>query len=171
MGHFSFGVHRMLGVKPRYVSIFRRPIDRIVSLYRHNLRAPDPRYAGPLAAGMTLREFVGSSISEDTNNHMCRIVAGIPPESGLVIHARWLFELAIHNLDRHYEIVGVQEQAHGIAAKIAIAMGCEPRALPMHNVSEDVPPRLDDETLSVIRDFNALDILLYEHVLKRVERQ
>ena len=34
-GHFVYGVHEALTVRPRYISLVRHPVDRFVSLYRH----------------------------------------------------------------------------------------------------------------------------------------
>lgn len=39
-GHFKFGMHKFLDIPPRYVSILREPIERVVSLYHHYERDP-----------------------------------------------------------------------------------------------------------------------------------
>jgi len=83
MGHFSFGGHRLLGIPPRYATILRNPIDRVVSLYRHQTALTmaggpvSPIIADAIRSGMTLNAFITSQITEMTNNHMCRVIAGI----------------------------------------------------------------------------------------------
>ena len=165
MGHFSHGVHRLLGVAPRYASVFRDPIDRVVSLYRHQLRLPGSRFAAQLAAGMGLEEFVTSGITEMTNNHMCRIVAGIPPDAGMMIHDDWLLDLALHNLRRHYLLVGVQEHVDAFAAALAVRQGWAVDRLSIANAAETRPESLPPQTWDAIASHNLLDIRLYQHVL------
>jgi|SRR5581483_9393592 len=167
MGHFSYGVHRLLGILPRYVSVLRHPIDRVVSLYRHQRRVPDSPFKEQMEAGMSLRDFVASGITETTNNHMCRIVAGIPPEAGMVINKDWLYDLAVHNLELHYEIVGTIDEVPRVAQQVAASLGIAAAAVPFDNVAGGEAPALDESTLRTIIDFNLLDLRLYEHVSAR----
>jgi hypothetical protein len=161
MGHFSYGVHRLLGVPPRYAAVFRDPIERVVSLYRHQRRSTHTQQIDP---HVSLADFVSSSRTEMTNNHMCRMVAGIPPESGMVIKSQWLLELAIHNLERHYEIIGTLDHLDQALPQFSRLLGVDLAKFPCENTSSNCRPEVDRSTLEVLQDFNELDIQLYEYV-------
>lgn len=165
MGHFSFGVHRMLGVPPRYASIFRDPIQRVVSLYRYQKSLPDSPFAEHFRAGMTLGEFVTRHITEMTNNHMCRVVAGVPPEAGVSIKERWLLETASENLEKYYCAIGVVEHYDVALQRLAKTLGWGEYAIPRENVTSGDQLQLDESTYSIVREFNAMDIELYNRVL------
>jgi hypothetical protein len=164
MGHFSYSVHRMLGVAPCYVTVLREPIARVVSLYRYWRANPDPAVAAYFKAGISLHDFVTKEITEQTNNHMCRMIAGIPPEAGLSLNEQWLLELAIHNLKRHYALVGTQERLPEFIVALGRQLNWGAVDVPRINESTGDPVKLDDRTRKVIADRNALDIKLYEYV-------
>jgi hypothetical protein len=169
MGHFSYGVHRLLGVPPRYATILRHPVGRIVSLYRSQMADFDSPIAERLRAGMSLREYVASGITEMTNNHMCRMVAGIPPDAGMIIKATWLLDLAIHNLERHYQMIGVVERLDLALGALAEILEWSDLAIPFHNASSGSPPELDHGTLQTVCEFNELDLRLYEYVVSKTK--
>jgi hypothetical protein len=169
MGHFSYGVHRLLGVPPRYATILRHPVGRIVSLYRHLKAAPDSPITERLRAGMSLREYVASGITEMTNNQMCRMVAGIPPDLGMIIKASWLLDLAIYNLERHYQVVGIVERLNQALGVLAEILEWGDFATPFDNVSPGSPPELDDGTLQTVCELNELDLRLYEYVVSKTK--
>ncbi|MES2823693.1 MAG: sulfotransferase family 2 domain-containing protein [Pseudomonadota bacterium] len=164
MGHFSYGVHRLLGVEPNYASMFRDPIERIVSLYVHFKTRKDSPFYNLLAAGMTLADFISSEITEQTNNHMCRIVAGIAPDAGKVITSRWLLDLALHNLDRHYIAYGIAEQYEKMIAKVAYALDWNEYEIFRENVGERPQFVLDTQAIEVISKYNQLDMELFSYI-------
>lgn len=176
MGHFSFGGHRLLGIPPRYATILRNPIDRVVSLYRHQTALTmaggpvSPIIADAIRSGMTLNAFITSQITEMTNNHMCRVIAGIPPEAGMKLTDDWLYGLALHNLRRHYVIAGTMEAIDDAVAALGALLGWRDPRLGTENVSEGSVPELDPDTLATLNAFNALDLRLYREVAAHPER-
>ena len=68
---------------------------------------------------MTLSEFVSRELSEITNNHMCRMIAGVHPDAGFSINGQWLLDLALHNLKRHYVLVGTVERLDDFVCRLA----------------------------------------------------
>ncbi len=170
MGHFPFSVHRLLGVPPRYATVLRDPLHRIVSLYRHQQRLEDSQFAEMLRDGATLREFVASGVTEMTNNHMCRMIAGIAPETGR-INEDWLLELALHNLKHHYVAIGVQEDLPALVAQIGSLLNWPDCTIPTDNMSTNAEPEIDDATRAVLLADNALDMRLYDHVRDNASRQ
>ncbi|WP_428246378.1 hypothetical protein [Ferrovibrio sp.] len=167
MGHFSYGVHRLLGLEPRYATVLREPIARVVSLYRFlKIDAASPFSAA--ARGMSLQAFIASGITEMTNNHMCRMIAGIPPEPGCIITDDWLLGLALHNLERHFALVGTLEAMPGFMASLAQALHWPAETqLPAENVTTGERPDLSADDLSTVTAHNRLDIELYATVSRR----
>jgi Sulfotransferase family len=164
MGHFSYSVHRLLGIPPAYVTVLREPIARVVSLYRHERSSPESPFAAHFKAGISLKEFVSKEITEMTNNHMCRMVAGIPPEAGLLINEQWLLELAMHNLKRHFVLVGTLEKFEEFVSALAQRFNWGAFDIPRENEAVGASVEVDKQTHAAIVDRNTLDIKLFEYV-------
>lgn len=165
-GHFSYGVHRYIGVPPRYACVMREPVARVVSLYRMMRRlgkeSPHPEF---FMRNGSLSEFVKECLTEHTNNHVARICAGVPPDAGKLIKDRWLLEYALHNLRRHFVLVGRMERLDVFTAELGKLLGWpEIKEIPSENVGPGKPLALDDETRALIEDHNALDVELYNLV-------
>lgn len=165
MGHFSFGVHRLLGVEPNYTSIFREPIQRVVSLYRYQITLTESPFARELESGMTLSEFVTSGITPMTNNHMCRMVSGVAPEDGIILKDKWLLEYALHNLEHYYHDIGIVERYEHSLTKLAKVLGWSDHKPPMENVTTGGALVVDKETYEILYESNQLDVELYKKVL------
>ena len=166
MGHFSFGVHRWLGVPPRYAIVLREPVDRVVSLYRYQLSLADSPFAAHFREDPSLLGFVGSGVTEMTNNHMCRMLAGVAPDVGKVIEGSWLLDCALHHLDRFFGLVGLHERIDDFTAGLCKSMQWPDSPLTRQNVTAGAYPVLDDATMGLLLERNALDIALYDHVSK-----
>ena len=166
MGHFSFGAHRQLGLKPTYATVLRNPITRVRSLYRYQKSLPDSRFRDQFDAGMDLDAFVRSEITEMTNNHACRVIAGIAPESGTRINETWLLDLALHNLERHFELVGLVENMRPMLTALARRLDWPPVELPQVNVTRGLDVALTQAEQDIIAEYNQLDLALYEHVVR-----
>jgi hypothetical protein len=176
MGHFPYGTHHLLGVAPIYATVLREPVSRVASLYRYQRSRAERGNAPPhdlfqaklgkiLRSGISLRAFVAAGMTEETNNHMCRLIAGISPDAGLVINDRWLLELALHNLRRHYQLIGTTEDLGSFLAALSARLKWGTSfEMPRENITPGKPLALDAETRAAIIDKNALDIELYEHV-------
>ncbi len=176
MGHFSFGGHRLLGIPPRYATILRNPLDRVVSLYRHQTALTasggpvSPEIASAIRNGMTLSDFITSEVTEMTNNHMCRIIAGIPPEAGMKLTESWLLDLALHNLRRHFLLAGTVAAIDDAVAALGRLLGWQDPRLGVENTSDGAAPELGTDTLATLSEFNALDLQLYREVADHPER-
>jgi hypothetical protein len=164
MGHFSFGVHRFLRVPPRYAIVLREPVARVISLYRYQLSLADSPFAGHFREDPSLLGFVTSGITEMTNNHMCRIVAGVAPDVGKVIQGSWLLDCALHNLERFFGLVGLHERIDDFTAGLCRTMHWPDAPLTRQNVTDGEYPVMDGATMELLLERNALDIALYAHV-------
>lgn len=171
MGHFSYGVHRILRLQPQYITVLRNPVERVISLYRYQKQLPQSAFAEYFRQGLSLYDFVGRGITEMTNNHACRVIAGIAPDAGMVIHERWLLELALHNLQRHYLLVGTLENIDHFILALGELLNWQSMEFPRENVTHGEQFELDQLTRDCIIKNNQLDIELYEYVLARYSRQ
>lgn len=135
MGHFSYGVHSLLNITPQYVTVLREPIARIKSLYQYlkNNPGPNNEYYDYLRCH-SLFDFVDSRITEQTNNHICRMIAGIKPDAGNPINERWLLELAKHNINRHYVLIGLVEELDSFTKLLSNLLGWPTVDIPIINV-------------------------------------
>jgi hypothetical protein len=169
MGHYSYGAHRLLAIKPKYITVLREPISRVISLYYYLKTRHDSPLAPHFNAGLSIDEFISSEITEMTNNHMCRMIAGIPPEAGLNINEEWLLDLAIHNIKRHYVLIGVMDEIEVFLASLSKLLNWPSSEFPKENVNQATKIIHNSHTIKLIQDKNLLDIQLYEYVKNLIE--
>lgn len=163
-GHVSFGIHEFYGVEARYVTILRHPLDRVVSLYLHQARYPDNEVHHLIAEGMTLKDLLRSDEFPEYNNHMVRVIAGLP-YSDPVYDPRFV-ERAEVNLDAHFDFVGTTERFDESVALLSETFGWGPQPVPRLNVNADRRAfTIDEETRAEILRCNALDVVLYDRVV------
>jgi hypothetical protein len=170
-GHVSFGIHEVLGIRGRYVTFLRDPVRRVVSFYNHQRRKRGSEFYHQIKKGLTLREMLQSGICHQVNNHMVRIVAGY--EGIEPIDDTAVFQRAVSNMDRSFELVGLVERLPESVALLGRRLGFQRQhRIPRRNVN--FRPRsqnLDEGTLADIRAANRLDLMLYEHVYQCFENE
>lgn len=164
MGHFSYGAHRLLGLDPAYVTVLRDPVERVVSLYRYQKSLPNSPFVAHFRNGISLEDFVSQEITEMTNNHACRVIAGIPPESGMNINERWLLDLALHNLKRDYVLVGTLAKMDDFLGRLGGMLHWPATTLPRVNETIGEAIELNGAQRRAIITRNLLDIELYDSV-------
>ncbi len=71
-----FGIDEQLGFRGDYVTFLRDPVARVVSFWKHQQTHRHAAFHAQVKAGMTLREFVNSCQTLQTDNHMTRILVG-----------------------------------------------------------------------------------------------
>lgn len=166
-GHLSFGIHEDLGVEPRYVTVLRDPVARVISYFRHQQRVPSAEFHHLAANGMSLLEMLESEICHELNNHMTRIVGGCPSTLEMVWD-RKLLKSALHNLDQ-FQFVGATESLERTVSELATRLRWPAvPALPHLNVNPMPPERLDPKTLDAIMRYNELDIALYDTFFRQL---
>ena len=163
-GHFSFGLHDVLGFDARYVTLLREPVSRVTSFFRHQARHEDSEFGRDIANGMTLRDLLRSESCEQVNNHMVRIISSEYDERQ--VNDRAALELAWRNLVAHFDYVGTTERmvesVDGIGRVLGWQRSPQPPRLNDDPEAEDC--RIDYATRAEIMKYNALDVELYERV-------
>lgn len=108
-GHVNFGLHRYFD-NYTYLTLFRDPVKRIVSLY--SMALSDPRYYLHnivITNRMKLKDFVSSGLSPELNNGQTRMIAGAENvKFGECTDA--MLTLAKKNFDTFYPVFGITER-------------------------------------------------------------
>jgi hypothetical protein len=166
-GHFYFGLHQDLPVNSRYSTVLRNPISRVISHYFHYQRA-GLADAGSVPSWKGTDERVafelgGPPPSEEFDNLMVRMISGEHPPVGQVT-GHHLYK-AVRNLDRHFDFVGIQEDAktwQDLKSYFDISSPME-----HENVGGYNPALFDqEEWRTYLSRMNAYDMELYRYAQK-----
>jgi hypothetical protein len=169
-GHLFYGIHKILGVGPRYVTFVRDPVERVISFYRHQARDDHSEYFEAIADGMTLLDLLESDTCHQINNHMVRIVSGY--EGSEPFQDDQVLRRAVANLE-DFECLGIAERMNESVAVIAQRLGWDRiPVVPRLNTSPSGEVfRLDRPTRNAILSRNALDLRFYARVAAAFDRQ
>jgi len=167
-GHVGFGIHEVLGIQGKYVTWLRQPVERVISFYKHNARDPALPYYTAIQEGMSLLEMLQKGVTEQTNNHMTRILANYWQPGFL--EDRQVLEEAIRNIDQHFYLVGLMERFGESLARLGECLRWpQPLEIPYLNVHSEAEVFLVDKPTRVaLEEHNRLDRLLYERMKRRL---
>lgn len=170
-GHLKYGVHEDMNAEARYYTILRRPVDRVVSFYNHMANYPQARYYEDIQRGLSLRDMVEGQLTPELSNHMTRIISGAKgqepsTDAGL--------ELAISNIETHFDFVGITERLDESLMKLAELLGWQ--VLPTMPELNVTPKRqgvseLSREEEDLILSVNQNDQKLYAYAVEQLEGQ
>jgi hypothetical protein len=182
-GHFCFSLHKRLGdPAPRYMTVLRDPVDRVISWYRHQTRASDSRFYREIhERGLTLGEIIDRGLAHEVNNHSVRMICTDSPLKWQ--HARDAFsskltgkkfyqfdagrhlKLAFERIRRSFCFVGVVERFDLLLNFVAELAGKTGEfAVPKENIAPNHDLKVDTQTLDLIKRANRLDYELFEAV-------
>ncbi|MGD0102979.1 MAG: hypothetical protein ABSC06_02955 [Rhodopila sp.] len=181
-GHFSFGFHELWhDAVPRYATVLRHPVDRVVSFYRYCLWRPEhPMHPIIVNRGLTLEDFVTARITPETNNLIVRALAA--SYQPLAVLQDRLCDLlaqaatqhpvrrcpanrlptALNNL-KYFNHVGSIEKLDETLDFLLLELGCGPpmTSLTRENVTGDGTTEISEGTRRLIESENELDMELY----------
>ncbi|MGB5742461.1 MAG: sulfotransferase family 2 domain-containing protein, partial [Sedimenticolaceae bacterium] len=171
-GHLYFGVDEQLGFRGDYVTFLRDPVARVVSFWKHQQTHAHSAFHAQVKAGVTLREFVNSCQTLQTDNHMTRILVGtcapgmLDGSMNRITDERYL-QIALDNVAQRFRFVGFVEHFDDSVRALFEALGwpVEAKWGKRLNVLRSAEDALDDATLEAIRQHNALDLALYQTLL------
>ncbi|WP_243039094.1 sulfotransferase family 2 domain-containing protein [Dyella sedimenti] len=184
-GHFSFGIHQLLGdASPQYVTVIRNPVDRVVSLYNHHMRFPSSPYHAMLnEQRLSLIDFVEGCITPETNNEVVRNLSasydrlplwcdrvanrwwqlsrGLPTRQ---INEKFRLRLALRNVKRYFKHVGLVEEIEVTGNFLEQWMHLRPGSvvIPRENEYRGERVTLSAGERVAIENANELDLELYQ---------
>ncbi len=74
-GHFCFGAHELLPSPATYITLLRKPYERLVSLYYYSKHTPDAFYHEH-ARDVSLRQFLLETTLHELDNGQLRFIVG-----------------------------------------------------------------------------------------------
>ena len=109
-GHYWFGMHEYVSHPFTYVTMLRKPIKRVVSLY-DQARRLDSHNMYEVANRYTLAELYEQNYHKEAfDNGQTRLISGVwdaPPFGGVTAE---IFEQAKHNLTTYFSCIGTTER-------------------------------------------------------------
>jgi sulfotransferase famil protein len=191
-GHFCFSLHLLLGdSNPRYMTVLRDPVERVVSWYKSVVRDPTAEQFDRIYRDrLSLAEAVELGIAAEVNNHAVRVLSGNYKNWKLKYHllnrvarlhgkeqyqfdGKRYLDSAVANLNNFFCYVGITERLDRFADFISRQSGMASGSLlvPREDVAPPMDLKLDSQTLSVIQRANELDLILYKHVALKLRNQ
>jgi hypothetical protein len=171
-GHIPFGVHRYFPQHCRYITMLRRPVERLSSVYyffrNHQGWKGYNYFFKKMAEGMTLREFTVQRYAE-LDNVQVRHIAGMQitrPINTPVTEEDYI--RARNNLDK-FAAVGVLERLPESLRCFADVLGwdVDPEMGVSNSSGQPIVPIPDEDH---IKAWNRWDQRLYEAACGRLDR-
>jgi len=169
-GHVPFGLHKFYD-QYSYLTLFRDPVKRIISLY--SLALSDTGYYLHnivVSNNMSLKEFVASGISPELNNGQVRMLGGFQ-DIRFNHCTRDMLEMAKLNFDYYYPVFGITERYDESVLLMQQYYGWATPYYQSRNTSKSNLSNisLSQDTLDVISHTNSLDIELYQYANRRLD--
>ncbi len=168
MGHFSFGLHSALPQDCEYITLVRRPFDRLISHYFHLTRhSPEMLKVGN--AVKSFREALEDPPGVCFDNLMVRCFSGADPNDYPVGSLDYrLFETAVRNVREHFSYVGLQENSFSAYETLAGRYGWN-SGVGLQNVNVTNCVLTEEERTAaqpIVECSQRWDTLLYEEIVR-----
>ncbi len=168
-GHVPFGIHRWLPRAPRYVTMLRDPVQRIVSDYYFARNTPDHiLYERMRRDRLSLKDFIVLRDEQGLSDLSCRMLSETMNWDKLKDSPRALppgaLEAARENLERSFAVVGITERFDESLLLMQSAFGWRDVCYERDNVTREKPIQVTPtvEETDAIHAHYARDIELYE---------
>lgn len=157
----------------RYFTLLRNPVKRVLSLY-FQIKKPGSKHLPPekmeQALKMSLREFVESGITLETDNDQTRRVAGVRSPEELTVTAATL-ERAMRILREDFAAVGITERFDESMLVLKRTFGWRMPFYERQNVNHASAEagRVSKDDLNLIAAHNEFDAQLYDYACSLFE--
>lgn len=173
--HLPFGLHQKFDGDVRYVTMFRDPVERVVSTYyflRDVITEDNAIFRG--GRKMSLREFVESGVTGEVDNGLVRFVAGANAHvpRGQVTDAD--LELAKENLRTRFAAIGFVEDFNESLVLFGRKLGWD--RVPLYRKENANPGRpsmdkISPSDLEIVENSCRLDMELYQYARQLYEAE
>ncbi len=173
-GHFAFGVHQLLPQPVTYITMLRKPVDRVISHFYFAKNNKDHYLHDIIHSNdLALKDYVERLENIEMDNGQTRILAGIGWGAKFGECDENILDKAIKNLERHFSVVGVSERFNDFLQLINYQLRWNVAGYKNQNVSRNrlKTEDIDKETLDTIIKHNRLDIALYRYASLLFENQ
>lgn len=171
VGHYHFAAfNRYIDAKEkRFMTFLRDPVARVISLYKHTMRASSAYCASPVS----LLKFCSESTRDilvQIDNHQTRMIAGVTDDAQVTKDD---LAKAKSIIDRMFFFVGTTENFANDVERLSRCLDFPLDATKVENASDD---RTQQEfysgmELDFIKRANQFDIELYRHVVAKRRHQ
>jgi sulfotransferase famil protein len=157
----------------RYFTLLRDPVKRVLSLY-FQIRKPGSKHLPPeimeQALKMSLREFIESGISLETDNDQTRRIAGVRSPGDLAVTAATL-DRAARVLRHEYAAVGLTERFDESMLLFKRVFGWRTPFYERQNLNHQPADAacVSKADLALIAERNQFDIQLYQFARERFD--
>ncbi len=165
MGHFQYGIHELLPQDSIYITIVRRPVERVVSHYYYLLEM-QPDLARNGGSTMPLVEMLEARRTTDLDNLMVRCFSGVS-ESDVPVGKvdRRVYELAVDHLRTRFKFVGYQHRVDEAYAALHSLFHWQPKKnLDVVNRGARSGVQIDEATRKAVEHWNHWDCKLYSEI-------
>lgn len=176
VGHFCYGIHRLLPQPFTYMTFLREPVGRIISLYNYSKTNPTAYYHSQ-AANKSLEEFALETQLMELDNGQVRFIAGDAEDcfinrTPIGKCEAPLLETAKQNIENHFSFVGLTDYFDHSVLLLQKIMDWE-SALYLRRNSSNVKSRVavSEEVKQKIAERNYLDVELYEYAKEMLIKQ
>jgi len=175
-GHFVFGFHEWIKIEyPKYFTVFRNPIDRVLSHYFYSARKKDHYlHKERTSRNISIEQYV-TQLSPEAQNGMSKQIAGVYVNDNFgygknIIHnenQKEVFEMAIENINKHFVLVGIMEEFDKTVLNLFQILGGKGFLYNYYkrNINKDSKTEylISENDLRLIEEFNNADIKLYNY--------
>lgn len=180
IGHFCYGIHEYLPTPATYMSFFREPVSRLISLYNFSKINPTA-YWHPFAVDKTLEEFLLGVDLPELDNGQVRFLVGenfanCDETEEFFINKtpvgqcdESLLDLAKKHIDEEFSFIGLTEYFDQSVLLLKEILGWKNSYYLRRNVTKKTKKEpVSAEVKQAIRDRNHLDIQLYDYVKEKL---
>jgi len=171
-GHMPFGLHLYLSNNPRYITILRDPVRRVVSHYNY---AKNYKYHYLYETinenKLTLYDYVYNDITPEINNGQVRLLAGIKSQDTVYGNEdcdESTLKRGLINIEKHFIACGILSDFDEFLVAISEYFKWKNIYYFKRNVKSNYLEieNIDSKTLSLIERKNKLDLILYDKIRK-----
>ena len=170
-GHVGFGLHQFLHRPCTYITVLRDPIERVVSYYYFLHRNQNA-----IAKDRTLREFIQNF--GGVHNSMTCYLSGLTLKAQLQdpsVDVKSLqfdndtLKQAQKNIEKHFKVVGFLDRFDETCILLQRKLGWNFSSYVRKNVAKrrNLIDEVSAEDLELIRDYNQLDLQLYDYAREK----
>jgi len=173
MGHMPMGAHRELSQEAEYITFFREPSARVLSLYRYVFRKEDHYlYEQATKEQFSLGRFLDVAPALEVENGMVKALL-FPEQQPERAADESHLQTALENLETYFPVFGLTHEFDASVCLFAKYFGWKTpyymvrNAKPGQFVQTHPEPTADE--LERLQDMNKLDVRLFEHVKLRFD--